>query len=214
MADEKLPKFSEDDDMARVRVFWKENGKPIVFGVGFGLVGIAGFNYWQYYERQQGENASILYEQVLSGVEADEAVNPGEALKAQSGSTVYASLGAFSRAKALVEDRQYEAAISQLQWVLENSGDERIRHIARLRLALVYIADGNTQSALEILAVADMGNFEARYQELRGDAYIKRNQEGDSDLARSAYQNSLEKADSGGTDRDLLQLKLQNVGES
>ncbi len=208
MADEKHPRLPESDDIARARVFWKENGKSILFGIGLGLAGIGGVNFWQYHERSQGEQASSLYQQVLSETEAAD-----EKLKTEFGNTVYATLGAFSRARVFVQDKDYDAAIGQLEWAIENSEEEHIRHIARQRLALVYIANNDPQSAIEILDIERMGSFEARYQEILGDAFMKRNQGGDSALARRAYQSSLDKTSGNETDRTLLQLKLQNTGE-
>ncbi len=213
MAEEKYPRFSESDDVVRARAFWKENGKSIVFGVSLGLVGIAGFNYWKYHEQSQGEQASGLYQQVFSGTGTTDAQVANETLKMEFGDTVYAALGAFFQAREYVEDQDYDAAINQLEWVLGNSEDERIRHIARQRLALVYIADDDPQSAIELLDIDDMGSFEARYQEILGDAFMKRNQQGDSELARLAWQSSLDQTLNNETDRELLQLKLQNTGE-
>ena len=219
MAEEKYPRFSENDEVTRARALWKENGKSIIFGISLGLAGIVGFNSWGSHEQTQGEQAASLYQQVLSGTGATDAPSetlkaPSETLKMEFGNTVYAALGAFSQAKGFVEDKDYDAAIDQLEWVLGNSGDERIRHIARQRLALVYIADDNPQSAIELLTINDMGNFEARYQEILGDAFMKRNQQGDSDLARRAYQSSLDKTRNNETDKTLLQLKMRNTGES
>ena len=214
MADEKYPKFSESDDMARARAFWKESGKSIVFGISLGLAGIVGFNFWKYHEESQGEQASSLYQQVLSGTGYSDAQTASETLKMEFGDTVYAALGALSQAKTFVEDKNYDAAIDQLEWVLENIEDERIKHIARLRLALVHVSDDNPQSAIELLEINDMGYFEARYQEILGDALMKRNQQGDPDLARRAYQSSLDKTRNNETDKMLLQLKLQNAGDS
>ncbi len=212
MADEKIPRLSESDDVARARAFWNENGKSIIFGIGLGLAGIAGFNFWDYHKQSQGEQASSLYQQVLEG--SADAQSAGETLKMEFGDTVYAALGAFFQAREFVEDGDYDSAINQLEWALGNSEDERIRHIARQRLALVYIADDDPQSAIDLLTVEDMGNFEARYQEILGDAFMKRNQRGDSELARQAYQSSLDKTLGNENDRALLQLKLQNTGES
>ena len=210
MADDKLPQFSEDDDLARARAFWKSNGKSIIFGIGLGLAGIAGFNFWQSYEKSQGESASTLYDRVLSSENTDIAIGVGDDLKSQFGDSVYAVLGAFSAAKSLVEEKNYDGASSQLQWVLQNSDDQGILHIARLRLAAVYIANDQAQLALDTLELEDAGGFSARYQELRGDAYVKRNQDGDLALAKTEYENSLESADET-VNPALIKLKLDNL---
>ena len=213
MADERYPRFSGNDDVSRARALWQQNGKSIIFGIALGLAGIAGFNYWEYHKQSQGEQASSLYQQVLSATESAQAQTASERLKTDFGDTIYAALAVFSRARALVEEQDYAAAIEQLEWTLDNSRDEHIRHIARQRLALVYIAADEPQSAIDLLSIDDMGNFEARYQEILGDAFVKRAQAGDLELARQAYQSSLEKNLNNETDTELLQLKLRNTGE-
>ncbi len=212
MVDEKIPRLLESDDVARARAFWKGNGKPIVFGIGLGLAGIAGLNFWEHHKQSQGEQASSLYQQVLE--ETADARIANETLKTEFGNTVYAVLGAIVQARMFVEDEDYGAAIHQLEWAIENSEDESVRHVARQRLALVYLANDEPQSAIDLLAIEDMGNFEARYQEILGDAFMQRQRQGDSELARSAWQSSLDKTLNNETDKELLQMKLQNIGDT
>ena len=105
MADEKYPQFSESDDMARARAFWKESGKSIVFGISLGLAGIVGFNFWKYHEESQGEQASSLYQQVLSGTGYSDAQTASETLKMEFGDTVYAAWAHSPRQRRLLKTR-------------------------------------------------------------------------------------------------------------
>ena len=70
MAEERPIQFAEDEDVARARAFWNENGKSIIVGIVLGLSGIVGFNYWQSYEQHRGESASMLFDQIRPGVDA------------------------------------------------------------------------------------------------------------------------------------------------
>ena len=104
MAEERPIQFAEDEDVARARAFWQENGKSIVTGVVLGLAGIVGFNYWQGYEQHRGESASLLFDQARPGTDAIAALTVGDELKENHASTVYAAMGAFSLAQIFVEE--------------------------------------------------------------------------------------------------------------
>jgi len=213
MAEEQLPKFTEDDDMTRARAFWKENGRSIIFGILLGLAGIAGFNYWNVYQQKQGESASILYEEIIAQTSESEdaALQAGLELKENFSATVYAVLGAFHLAKLHVQNDNLPEAENELRWALSNSNDNALSHLARLRLAAVLLSSDKADEALELLNVADMSTFEVRYQELLGDAYLK---QGNRSLAKTAYEKSLSITNEEGMDPTVIQLKLDNIGES
>ncbi len=214
MAEDKIPKFAEDDELATARAFWKENGKSIIVGIALGLSGIVGFNYWQVYQQHQAESASELYDQIKPGVDAINAMTVADELKESFSSSIYSSLGAFSLAKILVEEDKLDLAASELDWVLKNTDDEAIQHIARIRLASVYIAEQKFNEVIVMLDGINQGVFESRYQELIGDAYSIRNSDGDIGKARVAYQKSLDTLPGGSGQSGLLQLKLDNLGDS
>lgn len=214
MAEEELPQFAEDDDLARAKRFWSENGKSIVAGILIGLAGIGGFNYWKIYEKTQGEEASVLFEQLRSGEEGINFAEITSDLKENYKSTGYSDLAAFTMAKQFVDAGELDSASKELSWVLENTQVPGFKHIARLRLGAVYLAKNQPEEVLALLNNIDKSSFVSRYDELVGDAYAKRGQNGDVDLAQKAYQQSLETLPSGSTHGRLIQLKIDNVGEN
>ncbi|WP_424945685.1 YfgM family protein [Candidatus Spongiihabitans sp.] len=233
MAEDKLPRFIEDDDVARAKAFWNENGKSIVAGVIIGLGGIVGFNYWKSYQQTEGENASFLFDRLSSGqndIDHDIDMNSvADELKEKYASTVYADLAALAMAKQFVEKNDLAAAARELNWVMDHSKDSGFQHIARLRLAAVALAQQRPDQALAILTITDTGGFESRYHELTADAYAQRgqatknqgaenitaeNQDEDNERARLEYQKSLETLPDGSSHAGLIQLKRDNVGES
>ncbi len=135
-----------------------------------------------------------------------------EELMSDYAATPYAVHGALALAKFSVDNEDLDRAVQALQWILDNGDDDALRHIVRLRLATVWLAQGEAESVVALLKSAEPAEFAARYHELSGDALL---QTGDVDGARSAYQrgiNALEQSEvtSG---RSLLQLKLNNLGE-
>ena len=83
-------------------------------------------------------------------------------------------------------------------------------HIIRLRLTRTLIDLGRYDEALSLLDIKDKGDFNAGYDELRGD--ILRNK-GDTQGARNSYQLAMTNRQAANLDTSLLQLKLDDLGQ-
>ena len=172
------------------------------------MASILGYNYWQYDQRTEGEDASVLFDQLTADeAHIDQTVVSGDLMDRHADSP-YASLAALMMAKRSVEDHDLDGARDYLQWVLDHAGDDGLAHIARLRLGSVLLAQRQPDSALALLTVDDMSTYSARYHELRGDAY---EQKGEIGLSRNAYQESLNALSASSGIRALVQLKLDNT---
>lgn len=236
MADERKLHFANDPQLDRVREWWQQHGRPIIGGLSLGLLAVAGFNYWQHHQQTRGEDASILFERLQAEIETageaeaeveadtdaetetdtdtDTKATPAvetiaEELMSAYGATPYAAHAAFALAKFAVEDGDLAAAARALRWTLNNSQDNTLLHIARLRLASVLLSQDETDEALSMLNEADPEGFVARYDELIGDALL---QQGEVAAAREAYQRSLEQLSPSADEHALLKLKLDNLG--
>ncbi|MGI9318707.1 MAG: YfgM family protein [bacterium] len=209
------PQFAEDEDLERAKKFWKENGRSITAGVVLGLGAIVGYNGWQSWQKSQGENASTLFENLSDPSVTDQAAaGLADDLKQDYGGTPYAAHGAFLMAKREVEAGDLEKAVAQLNWVLENSKDDGTLHLARIRLGMLLLAQGNGSGVVELLKDVDGGasggEFSSRYFELAGDAYAL---EEDLDAAKKAYQDSQESQPAGSATGALIKLKIENLGK-
>jgi len=204
-------KLADDDDLARARVFWHEWGKPIVIAIALGLGGIGSFNYWQNYQVQNSESASSLYDQVLSSEDADSARASLDTLKNEYSSLAYSQLAALLMTRLLIEEDRVDEAATELRWAVEHSNDEKITHIARLRLSAAMLSLGQYDEVLNLIAGIDGNVFGARYQELLGDAYALRNRNGDIELARKAYQASLDAENDFFNRQEFVRAKLDNL---
>ncbi|NKB61706.1 MAG: tetratricopeptide repeat protein [Gammaproteobacteria bacterium] len=205
MAEREKPQFSEDEDLERARAFWKSNGNSIISGVVLGVAAILGYNYWQHLQKTEGEGASALFDQITVGEDAT--VIADDLIENYSGSP-YVSLGALAAAKSAFEAKDIDKAKTYLNWILSNSKDLGMLHIARLRLASVMLSEEKAGEVLTLLEVAEMSTFASRYHELIGDAHA---QQGDVEQAKEAYQNSLDASSIASGGRQLIQLKLENV---
>jgi len=214
MAEEPKPQFAEDEDLERAKAFWSENGRSIIAGIVLGVGAIGGYNGWQYWQKNEGESASTLYENLQEPtVKFDAAKSLADDLSTDYGSSPYAVHAAWHIAKRAVEEQDYDEAINRLSWATDNASDAGLMHISNVRLAMVYLAKGEADAVLsaasETKANEEGGEqFLSRYAELRGDAYVLKE---DSESAREAYELSLQNLTPGSPHTGLLQLKLDNL---
>ena len=234
MADEDKPQFAQDPELERAKAWWKDHGRAIVGGAVIGLSAVIGFNYWQHHQETQAETASNLFEQlqylIQTEAEADDDADADATDEAETdsettaaiqatadelmsvyASTPYAIHAAFALAKLAVDGGDLDRGAQSLEWVLANSEDDGLLHIARLRLASVLLATGAADDAVALLQsqIGETAGFGTRYNELIGDAYL---QKGDTAGARSAYEASVEALPPASAERAVLKLKLDGLG--
>jgi len=202
---------TEEQQIEAIKNWWKENGKALIFGVVIALAAAGGGRYWFDYQNSRAESASVEYSQLLIEIgqnNRDAVIKRGEYLVSTYSKSAYASLAALIVAKARVEAGELAAARSRLLWVIENSGQVELKNVARLRLARIQLAEGDSQQALITLTGMDSNAFSATTDEIRGDAYLAM---GDTGAARTAYQKALDGSEPG-SDTRLLRMKLDNIG--
>jgi predicted negative regulator of RcsB-dependent stress response len=204
--------LSEEDRVEALKKWWKENARAIIFGIVLGVGVVTGWNAWKSAQKHKAEEASSLYQQLLKAVEAkqtESATKLSERLVEQYPSTIYATYGRLFTAKLKAEAGDLGAAKKSLQDLLASTKDPAIKHLARLRLGRVLLAQADSEAALKLvepLSRETMGAFESLYEELKGDLYADLHRPKD---ARMAY----EKAKLSGAASPLLEIKLNNLAE-
>ncbi len=201
----------EEEQVEALKRWWKENGTAIIAGIVLGLAGIFGWNAWQNHRQVQAEQASALYAQLLDAVDRRQyslAEGLVQRLTTEFGSTAYADFARLLAAKAAVDRQDLENAKKYLGQVLTRSGDPDFRHLARLRLARVHLADGHPEDGLKLLTAPDAGDpgsFGGQYEEIKGDLYVAL---GRLEQAAAAYRKAIEL----GRDHGYLRMKLNDLG--
>lgn len=205
--------LSEKEQIAQIRQWWGENGMYIIAGLVVGIAGLVGWNQWQQYRETragEGSEAYTAMSEALENATAATALEVGARLISEYQDTPYADLAGFALAKYHVGQSEAELAAGYLSGVLENTRDEEIRHIARLRLARLQMEQAEYATALQTLAIPDPGRFAARYHELRGDAHFGLV---DQATARDEYRQALGLFEQGVVNTQLLQMKLDSLAE-
>lgn len=181
---------TEEQQIEAVKQWWKENSSSLFFGVAIGLAGIFGWQYYGEYSTERTQTASDLYTAISQQVRINNFsdVNKLEQLTTDFADTPYAALAALSVASYYFEKGEADEAITQLQWAQQHSENDEVRHIARVRLATVYLNQKQYENAEALLSQTYPEAFTARYEELKGDLY---NAKGDTAQAIEAYDKAI-----------------------
>ena len=102
----------------------------------------------------------------------------------------------------------YENAIIQLEFLIENSTEESLKHIARIRIARIRLQQNLYDEALQVLETESMGSFQAKYEEIKGDIFSK---QGEFSEAQAAYLKALDLLLPGEFDYEYIQMKFKDI---
>ncbi|MBT8131063.1 MAG: tetratricopeptide repeat protein [Gammaproteobacteria bacterium] len=202
---------SEKEQIEEIKKWWQANGSFIVTGLILGVGALAGWKYWQHYDEQRASTASAYYDELTQAMARNDqsgATNLQDTLKEKYSATPYASQASLAMAKLYVQGDKPEQAAEELRSVIETAKDEYLAMVARVRLARVLSSLDRVDEALQVLAVADPGNFAARFHDVRGDLYAKKNQVNE---AKIEYLSALDLFEPGLLDRQLVEMKLSDL---
>jgi len=204
--------FNPDDQVARLKTWWKQYGKSLLAGVIIGLLLLAGLNYWKQMRNQRAESAALLYENLLSEVQqgkADVVLSGATKLMQDYSGTPYAGKAALLAARSRFDAGDLAGTRQHLDWAIKHAEEPAVQHSARVRLGRLMLEQGETDAALSLINIKDRGGFDSEYEELRGDLLLAK---GDRDGARQAYRRALDKLPRSSSYAPLLTLKLENLG--
>ena len=201
---------TEEEQVAAIKRWWKENGASTIIGIVVGVIIIGGWNFWQTYTQDKANQASALYEELLASdsnekIESVEKIT--ERITEQYGSTAYATYAALLLAKTKVQQGEVESAKSILEKQMKVADSAELRNVARIRLVKLMLATDENEKGLQTIAEVDQSSsqgFSASYDELTGDLYLQLGRLGE---ARTAYQSALR----AGSNSPLLQFKLDDI---
>ena len=204
--------LEEQEQLAELKAWWKQNGTLVLGTVAAVLVLIAAWNGWRWYQRSQALEAAALYENLQTVAR----MNDGKAVRDAAGGilekyagTAYAPLAALVSAKVNYQAGDVKTARAQLQWAVDNARQEEVRAVARLRLATVLMDDTAYDEAMKMVEAKPAEAFEALFASMRGDVLSAQNKRAE---ARTAYKEAAEKATDAAF-RETLRLKLDALGE-
>jgi predicted negative regulator of RcsB-dependent stress response len=203
--------LEEQEKIDDLKAFWRRWGNAIlaaVIALSLAYIGVQGWRWWT---NKQAQEAATLYSAVAAGVRANDVAKSRDAmaqLADKFGSTGYAPRAALLYAKLAWDQGDKAGAKAQLNWVIQNAGDDDLKSVARFRLAEALIDEKQYDQALATLDAKHAEAFAGLYADLRGDALAAAGRSGD---ARTAYQTALAKLDPKSAYRNYVQVKLDSL---
>lgn len=203
--------LSEKEQLEAIREWWREYGWYLAGGVILGVAILVGMRQWDSYGQNQAETAASVYQELRAAITDDadaEALTLLEQLREEYPDSPYTDQAGMLAVIMYLQNQSTRQAIETLRYTLDNTSDENLAMIAQLRLARLLISADRLDEAVALLDSVEPGSFEARFSEIRGDIYYA---QGDTENARTAYLQALSGEQSDLVDRNLVQMKLDDL---
>jgi predicted negative regulator of RcsB-dependent stress response len=200
---------TDEEQVEAIKKWWRENGRSVIGGIVLGFAVIGGWQFWQGYQRSQGEAASQVFDAMRVAVRSgnlDRAIEDGKRLVGDFGGSAYAAFAGLELARISYERGEKAAARNHLRWVADSAPEPPLRELARLRLARLLYDIGDFDALRPLLAEKPLPAFAGEFAVVRGDLARA---EGDAAAAQAAYLDALA---AGVEDEGLLRMKLVDIG--
>lgn len=203
--------LTEEEQWEAIKRWIKQYGPAIIIGIILSVGINFGWRHWQQGRTAKAEQASILYEETLASLKLNKTKDfqsNVEKLQADYTDTPYAGLSALLQAQQAINKNQLGSAEHSLRWAMGKGSSDKIKQVARLRVARVLLAQNHPEQAINVLNHVDNQGYLAAIDELKGDAYLALNK---AHEARQAYQEAVDYLTMLGVTRPLLNMKLNQV---
>ncbi|MES1982123.1 MAG: tetratricopeptide repeat protein [Pseudomonadota bacterium] len=204
--------MQEQEQLDAFKAWWKDNGKWVLLVLIITIGGFAAKQGWHSYQAKQSGEASTLYAQLNQQVATKDPkriTDAAAAVVSKYSGSPYAARAELVAAQADIDARDFAAARTQLQWVIDHAAEDGLKNVARLKLASVLLDQQNYAEALKLLDGPHEEFFNGLYADLKGDVL---NAQGKKEEARATYQQALARTDIKSAYRNLIQMKLDGLG--
>ncbi|MDC8783660.1 YfgM family protein [Roseateles koreensis] len=204
--------LEEQEQLDQLKAFWKRWGNLITWGLTLALAAFAGWNAWNWYQRDQAVKAGAMFDELDRAAQSGDADKAGRVfadLKERYPRTSYAAQAALQAAKVQFDKGQLDAAQASLNWAAENAQDDSYRDVARLRLAGLLMDGKKFDDAAKVLDAIKSPDFVALQADRRGDLFKL---QGKPEQAKAEYKKAFADMDKTQDYRHLVEAKLAALG--
>ena len=207
--------LEEQERLAELKDWWVKWSSWVYAAIAVLVIGTAGVYGWRAFQKNQNDQAEVLFKSVKKAAEESAASKDSKKLSAAASTladkfptTFQATDAQLIAAKAAFGSNDFAAAKTHLQWVIDKGRDTH-RNIARMRLATVLLETKNYDEALKVLDAVRDDAYASAAADLKGDIFAV---QGHRDEARAAYQVAVDKADARNSLKPVSQAKLDAFG--
>jgi predicted negative regulator of RcsB-dependent stress response len=206
--------LSEKEQIDQFRAWWSEYGMYVIGGIVIGAGILFGINDYQAKKLAAQQAASTAYELLVvqvGGGNLEEAEAIASEIATSYPDTTYVGQSGLAMARLYMDKNRDQDAADALVAVVAGDADVELKHVARLRLARIYLYQDKAQEVVDLLAIESIDAFASAYGEVLGDAYTALGRIAE---AQDAYQQVLMDPLAQGTvDPQLVQWKALDLPE-
>ena len=125
--------LEEQEQIDQIKHLWERWGTLITGVICLVAIGFAGWNIYNYWDRRQGAESAVLYDEVARAAAAGDTTRVQRAftdIRDKFGSTVYAQQAGLAAAKVLFDKGDTDNAKADLAWVADKGRDDGLQAIA------------------------------------------------------------------------------------
>lgn len=204
--------LEEQEQLDEAKAWWKLHGNKVIWGVTVFLLAAAGWRAWETWNRNQGAEASMLFDQAVQATSMNDLKTGKEAaarIMENHARSAYAAPAAWLAGRINYETGDLKSARAQYEFALKHARDAGAEQMARLRLATLLFEEKDMAGALKLLD----GTFEPAFQglagQLKGDILAAQGKKAE---AREAYKLALEKLGDKSPLKPLVEIRLDGLG--
>lgn len=204
--------LEEQEQLDQLKHFWKQYGNAITWLLIVVLGGIASWNGYGYWQRNQATQAAAMFDEVERVARAGDFQKTERAfsdMKERFASTTYAQQAGLLVGKTAHDVGKIDAAKAALTWVADKSSDKGYASLARLRLAGLLLQTKEYEAALTALNGDISKEFAALAADRRGDIFAA---QGNIASAKKEYEQAFQAFDEKADYRRLVEVKLNGMG--
>ena len=200
--------YTEEED--KLISWFKENYINMIIGIVVGTVLVLGYNYQQDEVLSNQYEISLKYEKALANYQENkysDILALSQELSKTDPKNIYTSLANLYSARIYHDKKQYDKALTSLNYVVQNSQSDEILNIAKLRTARILIYLKRYDEAKAIIISIDNYITQVIPTELLGDVeYYSNNLK----EAKKIYQLSL-KNEMTPNKRKIIENKINSI---
>jgi len=205
--------LQEQEQVDALKNWWSANGKWVVGAVVIALLGFSAVQFWKNHQSEQAGEAAKLFAEVMKQTTSNDPKRVNDAAAAlvdKYGSSAYAPRAQLLAVQANLQAKDIARAKTQLQWIVEHAAEPALQDTARLKMASILLDEKKFDESLAQLNATHPEAFTGLYADLKGDVLAA---QGKLVEAKAAYKEALDKIDPKSMYRNLVQLKLDGLGD-
>ena len=192
----------ELQEIENIKHLWRNGGKVIVGLLLVAALGYLGYNV--YGEQVHKNNLAVAWQ--ASQINGD--MTKLAAIQQQHSHSPATTQATLETAKTLFDSGKLDEAEKAYRWVLANNKAPVFQAAAMTNLATILLQQKKYDDALKVLHMPIDAAYQNIINEMRGDVFAA---QGKTQEARQSYQSVLEKLPEDSNNRQLIQLKIEQL---